>query len=442
VGADQVVTDAAVAASFAHDLTGRFSGRPLLVVRPAHTGEVSAVLRSCARAAVAVIPQGGHSGMAGGGTPRDGEVVLSLRRLQGIEPLDQTAQQITVGAGVTLEALQEHLRPFALALPVDHGARSAATIGGMAATNAGGALAFRHGMMRAHVRGLEVVLADGRVISRLSGLLKDNSGYDLTSLLIGSEGTLGVITRVRLGLERLLPRRATALLALPDIGQALEVLRLAHESVPSLQAIDFFELRGLRRVCAHLNLPAPFRRDHEVYLIVDCAARSDPSEELEVFVGVVEDALVATDLASRRRLWLYRDGQNETVNALGVPHKLDVAVPVSLLPRFLGELRVRVAEIAPAAELIVYGHLGDGNVHVNILGPPVEDVRVDVAVLELATALGGSISAEHGIGLAKRGWLPLARTETELALMRALKDAFDPAGLLNPDRILPDLDPG
>jgi FAD/FMN-containing dehydrogenase len=436
VGPAHLVTDSEVAASFGHDLTGRFRGRPLLVASPADTAQVSGVLRACSAARAPVVPQGGHSGMVGGGTPRDGEVVLSLRRLNGIEEVDRVANQITVGAGVTLERLQMHVRAFELDFPVDHGGRSAATIGGMTATNAGGALAVRYGVMRAQVLGLEAVLADGRVIARLKGLLKDNAGYDLSALLVGSEGTLGVITRVRLRLVPLLRRRVTALIAVSSLDHALEVLRVAQRAMPSLQAIDFFELGGLRRVCARLQLPAPFEREHPDYLVVECAGTSDPSAELESLAEIVDDAVVGADAESRRRLWLYREALNETINALGVPHKLDVSVPLAALPAFAAEVRAAVLALDPAAEVILYGHLGDGNVHVNVLGPPASDRRIDRAVLELVAGAGGSISAEHGIGLAKAEWLPLVRSDSEIALMRGIKDALDPAGILNPDRVL------
>jgi FAD/FMN-containing dehydrogenase len=437
VGPEQLVTDPAVAASFGHDLTGRFSGTPALVVSPASTAEVAATLRACSAARVAVVPQGGHSGMAGGGTPRDGEVVLSLRRLNELGDVDRIASQITVGAGVTLERLQHHVWPLELDFAVDHGGRSAATIGGMAATNAGGALAVRHGMMRNQVAGLEAVLADGSVITRLRGLAKDNTGYDLTDLLVGSEGTLGVITRVRLRLVPLLRKRVVALLGVESLERALDVLELVNRTVPSLQAIDFFEPHGLRRVCEHLALRPPFEREHGTYIVLECAAHTDPSGELGALLELVDDAVAASDSEGRRQLWRYREAHNETINALGIPHKLDVSVPVGSLPEFVREVKRAVNDVDSDAELIVYGHLGDGNVHVNILGPALDDERVDRAVLELAARLGGSISAEHGIGLAKAEWLPLVRSETELRLMRELKRALDPHGILNPGRVLP-----
>lgn len=436
VGRDHVVTDPEIASGYGHDLTGRFSGLPLAVVRPAGIEQVAAVVRACAKAGVPLVPQGGHTGMVGGGTPRDGEVVLSLLRLDEIGEIDRTSNQITVGAGVTLQALQAQVRPEGYDFAVDHGGRSSATIGGMAATNAGGALAVRHGLTRSHVAGIEAVLASGEVVTHLQGLIKDNTGYDLTGLLVGSEGTLGVITRVRLRLVPLLQRRVTALLAVSTMERALEILRTVRLNVPSLQALDFFELPGLRRVIERLGIPLPFAEAYPFYVVVECAAASDPAEELECLVDLAEDAAIASDTEGRRRLWLYREAHNETINALGVSHKLDVSVPIPRLPEFVREVRAAVLERYGDAEVIMCGHLGDGNVHVNVLGVPVDATDVDLTVLELVAKLGGSIGAEHGIGVAKAEWLSLTRSQPELDAMRAIKSSLDPHGVLSPGRVL------
>lgn len=436
VGDAHVVVDPDLKQSYEHDLTGRFSGKSALVVQPADTAEVAAVMAVCNDARVGVVPQGGHTGLVGGATPRDGEVVLSLTRLQEIDEIDRQASQVTVGAGVTLERLQQQALREELEFPIDLGARSAATIGGMAATNAGGQLAIRYGTMRAQVAGLEAVLPDGSVLSRLSGLHKDNAGLDLPGLLVGSEGILAVITRVRL---KLIPRRrlrTTALFGLESMDQALAVLDHLRRAAPSLEAADYFEPAGLRHVCKRLALPAPFPQEYPVYLIVDCAANSDPTEELASVVDLVEASAIGVEEADRRALWLYREAHNETIRTLGLSLKLDVSIPVPALPAFEEAVRSRLAELAPSAELILYGHLGDGNVHVNILGVGREWDEVEEAVLLLAVGLGGSISAEHGVGLAKARWLRLCRSEREVAVMVGLKRAFDPHGTLNPGRVL------
>jgi FAD/FMN-containing dehydrogenase len=436
VGRENVLVDDDLKRSYERDFTGRFVGDALAVVRPGSTEEVAEVLRLCAEAGAAVVPQGGHSGLVGGGTPRDGEVVLSLRRLDRIEELDEDAAQITVGAGVILENLQVHLRARGFDFAVDHAGRGSATLGGMAATNAGGPYAVRYGSMRAQVAGVEAVLADGRVVSRLAGLFKDNAGYDLTGLLVGSEGTLVVITRLRLRVVPLLPARVTALASVPDLEHGLDVLRRLRAEAPSLQAVDYFHAHGLGRVCERHGLPLPLRTDDDVYLVVECAARHDPSDELAAVAELATETAVADDQRGRAALWAYRELQNETLTALGVPHKLDVSVPVSRVPAFERDVEAAVAEVAPGAELFLYGHLGDGNVHVNVVGPPPDDERIDEAVLRLVAGHGGSISAEHGVGLAKTRWLGLSRTPDEIAIMRDLKRTLDPTGVLNPGRVL------
>lgn len=407
------------------------------MVRPADTVEVAAVLGACAAGGVAVVPQGGHTGMVGGGTPREGEVVLSLGRLQELEPVDTAAAQVTAGAGVTLERLQRHARAAGLDFPVDHGARSAATIGGMVATNAGGSLAVRYGTMRAQVAGLEAVLPGGEIVTRLAGLLKDNAGLDLPGLLVGSEGILAVVTRARL---RLVPRRArrvTALLGLESMEEALVVLGRLRAAVPSLEAADYFQQTGLQLVRERLGVAAPFPQDYPVYLVVDCAADRDPSEELAAVAELVPASAFAADEAGRRALWLYREAHNETLRALGLPLKLDVSVPVPAIAVFERELRALLERLVPRATLVFYGHLGDGNAHVNILDTEPRTDEVEEAVLRLVAELGGSISAEHGVGVAKAHRLGLCRSEAEIALMERLKRAFDPAGMLSPGRMLP-----
>ncbi|HET7119881.1 MAG TPA: FAD-binding oxidoreductase [Solirubrobacterales bacterium] len=440
VGAGHVLTDPDLRAGFERDVTGRFGAEAAAVVRPADTAQVARVLAICARHGIPVVPQGGNTGLVGGGVPRGGELVLSLTRLRELGEVDRAAAQVTAGAGVTLEALQLHARANGLDVGIDHGARAAATVGGMAATNAGGGLALRYGTMRAQVAGVEAVLGDGTVVDRLSGLLKDNAGYDLSALLVGSEGTLAVITRVAVRLVPIRRRRLAALFGLADLDAALALLTRLREDVPSLVAADFFDAAGLELVLAHRGIGAPFPRDWPVYLIAECAAGEDPTEALAAAVeasGLEPAVAVADDSAGRERLWAYRELQNEALAAAGVPHKLDVSVRVPDVPRFAAAVRERVAAVDPGARAILYGHLGDGNVHVNVLGPEPEDERVDDAVLDLVSAYRGSISAEHGVGVAKREHLGLSRGAGEIAAMVRLKAAFDPAGILNPGCLLP-----
>src|SRR4051794_560301 len=315
VGRAHVLDDPELCASYGQDITGRFGAPPGLVVRPGDTRELAEVLAACNDAGVPVVPQGGNTGLVGAGVPRGGEVVLSVARLDALGPVDPVTAQVTAGAGVTLERLQQCAAAAGFAFGVDHGARSGATVGGMVATNAGGAQVLRHGTMRAQVMGLEAVLADGRVLRRLAGLLKDTAGYDLPQLLIGCEGTLAVVTAARL---RLVPAPAhvvTTLLGVGSTDDAIDVMRALRDRVASLNAVEFFYADGLDLVCAHRRLPHPFADRHPVYLVAECAASTDPVEELaEVLEGLpVLDVAVADDTARRRALWTYREAHNEAI---------------------------------------------------------------------------------------------------------------------------------
>ncbi|GAB1689932.1 FAD-binding oxidoreductase [Krasilnikovia sp. M28-CT-15] len=441
VGPSHVLVDADLKAPYETDWTRRFTGEACCVVRPADTAEVAAVVRACADAGVAITVQGGNTGLVGAGVPAGGEVLLSLGRLTDTEPVDTVEAQVTVGAGVTLEKLQQHARPHGLDVGVDLAARSAATIGGLVATNAGGIRVVRYGSMREQLTGIEAVLADGTVVSRLVGLAKDNTGYDLTQLLAGSEGTLAVITKVRLRLVPLLPARAVALVAVDGVPGALELLAAARAGLPSLSAAELFLAEGLELVRGHGRLAAPFADEHPAYVVLECAARTDPTDELLEVLGVseaVRDATVASDAAGVAKLWAYRETHTEAISAAGVPVKLDVSVPLRELAGLVADLPATVAAVAPAARPILFGHLGEGNLHVNVLdaGPHAE--QVTDAVLHLVARRRGSISSEHGVGRAKARWLSLSRSDAEVAAMRRIKAALDPAGTLNPGVLLED----
>jgi FAD/FMN-containing dehydrogenase len=325
----------------------------------------------------------------------------------------------------------------------------------MVATNAGGLRMLRYGGMRAQTAGVEAVLADGRVVSHLGGLTKDNTGYDLAGLLAGSEGTLAVVTRVQLRLVPRLEHRTTGLLAFADPEAALEALVGLRRRLPGLlEAAELFLADGVRLVCDHLGIPPPFGRIDPVYLLVEAAGISDPTEELaaaviEVVGDRALDGAVDAEPAGRARLWRYREAHTEAINAAGVPVKLDVTLPAGELAAFLAEAPATVARVAPGARCVLFGHAGDGNVHVNVLGvaggsgvsPEMTDARaVEDAVLRLVAGRGGSISSEHGIGAAKRPWLHLNRSPAEIDVFRAIKRALDPDGILNPHVLLPEED--
>src|SRR3954470_24965498 len=429
VGERHVLADPDLRASYERDWTGRFGGEARLVVRPADTEQVAAVVRACAQAGAAIVPQGGNTGLVGGGVPRAGEVVVSLVRLDAVGEVDRALGQVTAGAGATLAALQAACRAAGQDAALDFAARDSATVGGAVACDAGGARALRHGTARARVAGVEAVLADGSVVSRMGGLTKDNAGYDLSALLVGSEGTLGVVTAVRWRTAPRLDARVTALAGVEGIAAAGELLARVRASAPSLESCEFFLDDGLDLVLAHQRRPSPLPRRSPVYVLAECAARDEPPVEERAAAGL-EDAVIADDTAGREALWRLREGHTEAINAAGVPHKLDVGVPLAQLARFVDEVPHVVGE---GTRTILFGHLGDGNVHVNLLGA---GDRADDAVLELVLDCGGTISAEHGIGVAKAAWLERARGRAEVEAMRAVKRALDPQGLLNPGAVL------
>jgi FAD/FMN-containing dehydrogenase len=440
VGDAHVLTAPDLTESYAVDWTGRFRGLAAAVVRPGAVDEVSAVVRVCAAAGAAIVPQGGNTGLVGGSVPLAGEVVCSLRRLDGLGPVDARAAQVTAEAGVTLARLQEHARAAGWEYGVDLGARESATVGGTVATNAGGVHVLRYGSTRRQVVGVQAVLADGSVIDGLDGLEKDNSGYDLAGLLCGSEGTLAIVTAARL---RLVPRCrhvVVALLAFAGVEHALDAVGVLRRDLDALRALEFFLDDGLELVRSQLSLPAPFATRHGAYVLVECAANIDPAPALADTVGMlpsVADAAVATDARTARDLWRYREAHTEAINQLGPPHKLDVTLPADRLAAFVRDVPVIVREVAPDARVWLFGHAGDGNVHVNVTGVEPDDDRVTDAVLHLVAELHGSISAEHGIGTAKRRWLHLVRSPVELDVYRRLKLALDPNGVLNPNVLLP-----
>lgn len=438
VGPEHVLEGDDLTAGFVVDWTGRYRGQTPAVVRPADTDEVSAVLALCARRGVAVVPQGGNTGLVGGGVPLGGELVLSLRRLTSLGAVDVGARAVTAGAGVTIGALQHHAAASGLEYAVDLASRDSATVGGAIATNAGGLRVVRFGATRAQVLGVEAVLSDGRVLRHLGGLTKDNTGYDLAGLLCGSEGTLAVITAARLRLVAPRPQRTAALVAFASVGDAVSAAGSWPAAIEGVEAIEFMVADGVALVAERLGL-APLV-EAPAYLLVEAAGTADPTDALAAVVtstdGVL-DVAVGRTAGQRQRLWRYREGHTEAINQLGPPHKLDVTLPHDRLAGFIDAVPAAVAAARPEATVWLFGHAGDGNVHVNVTGVAPDDPVVDDVVLHLVADLGGSISAEHGIGTAKRPWLELNRSPEELAAFAAIKQALDPAGVLNPNVLLP-----
>ena len=442
VGPTHVVIDPDVVAPFTIDWTRRFHGPCRAVVRPGSTEEVAALLRLCQDRGVPVIPQGGNTGVVGGGVPWPGDdpamdgrglpVIVSTVRLAWIDDVDALSGQVSVGAGTTLGDLRRWVRRSGWEYGVDLAARDSATVGGTVATNAGGIHVIAHGMTRAQVVGVEAVLADGSIIHQMSGLLKDNTGYDLAALLCGSEGTLGVITAVRVRLRRPAGRTSLALVGVANITDALALMTRARELGPVLAA-EAMDASSVDLVVTATGLPWPLAERHAVVALVEVEDGGDASG---LPLTVHDDAVVGLDAAEQKRLWAYRERLTEAYAGLGIVHKVDVAVPLAAMAAFEAELRKRIARDPQVSTFGVFGHLADGNLHVQIVGPPAEDERLDLLVLQCAASFHGSISAEHGIGRVKVDQLSWSRSPSTIDAMRAIKTALDPTGILNPGVLL------
>lgn len=454
VGPAAVLTEPAATAAYTTDWTGVFAGAALAVVRPASTGEVAAVVRACGEAGVAVVPQGGNTGLAGGGVPDalGEQVVVVLDRMRAVREVDPVADTITVEAGVVLHAVQEAARAAGRLFPLSLGSEGSCTVGGTVSTNAGGTAVLRYGMMRDLVLGVEVVLPDGRVWDGLRPLRKDNTGYDLKQLFVGAEGTLGIVTAAVLRMVPDTPRRATALVALPSVDAAVALLPLLRgHAGGELSTWELLNRQALDLVLAHLpGARDPFGERHGWYGLVEYAGSADHvsarlQEALEDAVGrdLVADAVVAGSPGQRAELWALREGVSEAQKVEGATVKHDVTLPIADLAGFVAELGPRLDALLPGVRLVTYGHVGDGNLHYNLSAPPGDDAALRTAapdltrtVYDAVAALDGSISAEHGLGVLKRDAAAAYKSDVEVDLMRAVKAALDPRGLMNPGKVV------
>ena len=419
VGPEHVVVDPQLIEPYVIDWTRRWRGSAIAVVRPGTTDEVAAVVRACVDAGISIQVQGGNTGLVGGSIPaiEGSTVVVSTRRLQRLDPVDDVSGQVTVGSGVTLGEVQRHARSAGWDYGVDLAARDSATIGGTVATNAGGIRVIAHGMTRAQVAGIEAVLPNGEVVEHLAGLAKDNTGYDLAGLLTGSEGTLGIITAVRLRLHRPTPATSIAFIGVDDYAEALRLLRAAVAPDVRLLAAEVVDDTGLDLAIAISELPWPWPNRHRLGLLLE-VADGGTGDGFDADALAERDVVIGIDRAQQERLWAYRELQSEafTTHAAntpgGVAHKMDISVPLTHLADCAEELRTRMLDYPAVAAFGVFGHLGDGNIHVEISGPAPDDDEVDRRVLSVVSAYGGAVSAEHGIGRAKTAWLSASRSES------------------------------
>ena len=410
--------------------------------RPASTDELSAILAEASASATPVIVVGGGTGLAGATEPDAGEIVISTDHLTQLGAVDPVTAQVTAGAGVTLASLNRHAREAGFEFPLDLGARDSATVGGMAGTNAGGALAWRFGSMRQLVAGVEAVLADGSVIGSLTGLSKDNAGYSLTGLLVGSEGTLAAISALRLSLVPRMDSRATALVKTATIADAVALMAHLRSNCPDLIACDFVHSRALRLSADRIAVRPPLPSEDGWFAVVELGAPSGDllpqlTSALESANGIVATA-IAADSDQRAAIWKVRDALTEACDATGNEHKLDIAVPVNRLAELETAIRAAIQSAGGSQnDAMIWGHLADGNVHLAPLFGLAGDDQLELKILEAVSELEGSIAAEHGVGRDRLELIGLSRSDAELKAMAAIRKALDPNGILASGRAVP-----
>jgi FAD/FMN-containing dehydrogenase len=456
VGEANVLTSPADTEPYLVDWRGRYRGAARAVVRPASTAEVSAVVRTCADAGVAIVPQGGNTGLCGGATPRPAgdEIVVTLTRMNRVRALDAANATITVEAGTTLAAVQQSAADAGLFFPLSLASEGSCTIGGNLSTNAGGTAVLRFGNARDLTLGLEVVLADGRVWDGLRGLRKDNTGYDLKQLFIGGEGTLGIVTAVVLKLFPAPSSRVTALAAVADVEHAVRLLRSMKQALgdrlTGFELMSAFALALSRKYHPQLPDPLPGHRWYVLLQADDTAAGAAVTAQVEAALAaaaetdIAQDATVAQSQDQAAKLWALRENISEAQRREGPNIKHDIALPVSAIPTFLERAESALTAAFPGIQFVIFGHLGDGNLHYNLTGPLNEDAgafmsnapRANRIVHDLVHAARGSISAEHGIGQLKRAELVRYKSDIEIELMRRIKSALDPHALFNPGKVV------
>lgn len=453
VGPDGWTTDAAELEPHLTEWRGNYRGRTLVMVKPRTTDEVVAIVRACAAARTGIVPQGGNTGMCGGAVPdaSGDQVLLSLGRMRSVRGVDAENFSMEVEAGCILATAQDAAESAGLHLPLSLGAEGTCQVGGNVATNAGGINVGRYGTARSLVLGLEVVLADGTVLDSLRALRKDTAGYDLKQLFIGSEGTLGIITAATLRLYPDPGELSTAMLGIESAGAAVGVLRRLKVALDNrIEAFELVSQRVFELVTTHIpDARLPFDAACPWYVLLEAATggapdRLDEALMAELSEGRLLDAVVAKNEKEAAELWRLRHSISEAERKDGKALKHDVSVPLSRMEEFLARGDKLLAELRPDARLVAFGHVGDGNLHYNVVLPrelddeewAAEGEKITRAIYDLVDALDGSFSAEHGVGQAKRAWLQEYRGGPELELMRRIKKTLDPANILNPGKVI------
>jgi FAD/FMN-containing dehydrogenase len=453
VGDKYAMTDAADIAPYVTEERDLFHGLSPLVLRPGSTAEVSAICKLASEHRIALVPQGGNTGLVGGQTPHHGEVVISMRRMDRIRDIDAASNTMTCEAGVVLQIAQQKAAGIDRLFPLSLGAEGSCTIGGNLSTNAGGTAALAYGVAREMALGLEVVLADGRILNGLSKLKKDNTGYDLRNLFIGAEGTLGIITAATLKLFPKPHAIETAFVGLNSPDQALKLLAISqNEAAGSLTSFELLSDISVDFSVRHgIDIRNPLANQHPWYVLMELSSsRDDARDALESILsqgldnGIVDDAAIASSLTQRQAFWKLRDEMSAAQKPEGGSIKHDISVPVAAVPAFIAEANAAVVKLIPGARPVPFGHLGDGNIHYNVSQPIGTDAadflgrwhEVNAVVFAIVLRMGGSISAEHGIGVLKRDELPEVKDKVAIELMRSIKAMLDPLGIMNPGKVL------
>ncbi len=433
VGAAHVITDPDVLDGRSVDHTGRYRGRASALVRPGSADEVAAVLRACRDAGAYVTVQGGRTSLVAGTVPEHDDVLLSTERLRDIDHVDTVERRVHVGAGVTLAEVQRAASAAGLVFGVDLAARDSATVGGMASTNAGGLRTVRYGNMGEQVLGMDVALPDGSVVHRHSRVRSDNTGYDLASLFVGAEGTLGVIAALDLRLHPTPSQRVTAICGFDDLYALVETGRRFRD-MDGIAALELIDARASALTAEHVGVAAPV--DGAWQLLIELAGDTDQTERLADALDdarMSDEPAVGVDVAAQQRLWQVRESVAEVLGVYGPPLKFDVSLPLSAIAGFAAASAELVGAHAPDAIPVLFGHIGEGNLHLNVVrcGPDAER-GLYAPMMQLIADHGGNVSSEHGVGTRKRDYVSMSRTQADIAAMRAVKAAFDPTGYLNP----------
>ena len=448
VGRDRVLCDEDSFQQYGRDWTRVHVPQPAAVVFPGTVEQVQDIVRLARREQLAIVPSGGRTGLSAGAVARAGELVLVLDRLNKLEDFNATDRTVRCGAGVVTQALQDFAIEQGLYYPVDFASSGSSQIGGNISTNAGGIKVIRHGMTRDWVAGLKVVTGTGELLDLNRGLVKNNAGYDFRHLVIGAEGTLGIVVEATMALTRPPKDLSVLVLGVPDMPSIMSVLG-AFQGKLDLSAFEFFSELALVRVVEHQGLQRPFETQAPYYALLEFESgdQGQLDAAMEVFEHCVEsgwalDGVLSQSMAQAATLWRLREDISETISRW-TPYKNDISTRISQVPDFLAEVEAVVTDNYPDFEIVWFGHIGDGNVHLNVLKPddlPMEEFQarcgvVSKWVFEIVQRYGGSISAEHGVGLLKKDYLHYSRTKLEIQLMRQVKQAFDPDGIMNPGKI-------